>query len=64
MPVIDRPFGSMTRWNVLPPLAASLNWVRVARRFPVRIRLEHPAPELVRLGASASVEFGHGAACP
>ena len=48
----------------VPYVAASLNWVRVARRFPVRIRLEHPAPELVRLGASASVEFGHGAACP
>lgn len=47
----------------VPYVAASLNWVRVARRFPVRIRLGHPAPDLMRLGASASVEFGHGAAC-
>lgn len=47
----------------VPYVAASLNWVRVARRFPVRIHLDHPAPELVRLGASASVEFGHGASC-
>jgi multidrug efflux system membrane fusion protein len=30
-----------------------LNWVRVAQRFPVRIALEHPPDELMRIGASA-----------
>jgi multidrug efflux system membrane fusion protein len=41
----------------------SLNWVRVAQRFPVRIRLENPPERLVRLGASAIVEVAHGRAC-
>jgi membrane fusion protein, multidrug efflux system len=40
-----------------------LNWVRVAHRFPVRIRLENPPEHLVRLGASAIVEIAHGSAC-
>jgi membrane fusion protein, multidrug efflux system len=37
--------------------------VRVAQRFPVRIRLEDPPLELLRLGASAVVEVKHGRAC-
>jgi membrane fusion protein, multidrug efflux system len=47
----------------VPYVERSLNWVRVAQRFPVRIRLEEPPQELVRLGASAVVEVKHGAAC-
>jgi multidrug efflux system membrane fusion protein len=47
----------------LPYVRPSVNWVRVAHRFPVRIRLEAPPPELLRLGASANVEVSHGAAC-
>ncbi|WP_374544838.1 multidrug transporter subunit MdtN [Rhodoblastus sp.] len=47
----------------LPYVQRSLNWVRVAQRFPVRIRLENPPPSLMRRGASASVEIDHGAAC-
>jgi multidrug efflux system membrane fusion protein len=47
----------------LPYVERSLNWVRVAQRFPVRIRLEDPPPELMRLGASAVVEIKHGTAC-
>ena len=46
-----------------PYVQPSLNWVRVAHRFPVRIRLENPPPELVRVGASAIVEVDHGASC-
>jgi len=46
-----------------PYVEASLNWVRVAQRFPVRIRLENPPERLVRLGASAIVEVAHGTAC-
>jgi multidrug efflux system membrane fusion protein len=47
----------------VPYVERSLNWVRVAQRFPVRIRLEGPPPNLMRLGASALVEIKHGAAC-
>ena len=47
----------------VPYVERSLNWVRVAQRFPVRVRLETPPPELMRLGASAIVEIKHGAEC-
>jgi len=47
----------------LPYVQASVNWVRVAKRFPVRIRLESPPEALARVGASANVEIRHGAAC-
>lgn len=47
----------------VPYVEKSVNWVRVAQRFPVRVKLETPPPELVRLGASAVVEIGHGPAC-
>jgi multidrug efflux system membrane fusion protein len=48
----------------LPYVERSLNWVRVAQRFPVRVRLEDPPQLLMRLGASAIVEINHGGACP
>ncbi|WP_116813434.1 multidrug transporter subunit MdtN [Steroidobacter cummioxidans] len=47
----------------VPYVQRSLNWVRVEQRFPVRIRLENPPQQLMRLGASAVVEVKHGAAC-
>jgi multidrug efflux system membrane fusion protein len=47
----------------VPYVQRSLNWVRVAQRFPVRVRLENPPEQLMRLGASAVVEVKHGAAC-
>jgi multidrug efflux system membrane fusion protein len=47
----------------LPYVERSLNWVRVAQRFPVRIRIEQPQQQLMRLGASAVVEVKHGRAC-
>lgn len=37
----------------LPRVARTINWVRVAQRFPVRIRVDQPDPELFRIGASA-----------
>ena len=46
-----------------PYVQRSLDWVRVAQRFPVRVRLRAPPPELARLGASAVVEIKHGPAC-
>ena len=39
----------------LPYVQKSLNWVRVAQRFPVQIQLKDPPPELMRMGASATV---------
>ncbi|MGO4327120.1 multidrug transporter subunit MdtN [Cupriavidus sp. 2TAF22] len=47
----------------LPYVQPSVNWVRVAKRFPVRIKLEDPPEMLARVGASATVEIRHGAAC-
>ena len=47
----------------VPYVERSLNWVRVAQRFPVRVRLEDPPADLMRLGASAYVEVKHGPAC-
>ncbi|MFL9920225.1 multidrug transporter subunit MdtN [Paraburkholderia fungorum] len=49
--------------RTLPIVQQSVNWVRVAQRFPVRVRLDAPAARLVRIGASAIVEVRHGAAC-
>jgi membrane fusion protein, multidrug efflux system len=39
----------------MPYIARSLNWVRVARRYPVFIHLHEPPAELMRIGASAAV---------
>jgi membrane fusion protein, multidrug efflux system len=47
----------------LPYVERSLNWVRVAQRFPVKMQIEQPQPQLMRLGASAVVEVKHGPAC-
>lgn len=42
----------------LPIVSRSLNWVRVARRYPVSIRLIDPPDDLMRIGASAVVIVG------
>ena len=47
----------------VPYVEQSLNWVRVAQRFPVRVRLENPPARLMRLGASAVIEVKRGPAC-
>ncbi len=47
----------------VPYVGRSLNWVIVAQRFPVRVRLVDPPQTLVRLGATAIVEMKHGASC-
>ncbi len=39
----------------LPDVQRSLNWVHLASRYPVRVRVERPAPDLFRLGESAVV---------
>jgi len=39
--------------NGLPKVPRDINWVRVAQRFPVRIRVDAPPADLFRIGASA-----------
>ena len=39
----------------LPDVQRSLNWVHLATRFPVRVRIDHPSPDSFRIGASAMV---------
>jgi multidrug efflux system membrane fusion protein len=37
----------------VPDVPRELNWVHIAQRFPVRIEVENPDPDLFRMGASA-----------
>ena len=39
----------------LPVVSSSLNWVKVAKRFPVYVHLDDPPEDLMRVGASAIV---------
>jgi multidrug efflux system membrane fusion protein len=44
----------------LPKVGRDLNWVVVAQRFPVWVRLDHPPPEAMHVGMTASVKVRHG----
>jgi membrane fusion protein, multidrug efflux system len=46
----------------LPVVGRTLNWVVVAQRFPVWVRLEDPPLQLTRIGATVSVRVHHEAA--
>jgi membrane fusion protein, multidrug efflux system len=48
--------GSAT-FGGLPHVESTLNWVRIAARFPVRVLLDDPPEDLMRLGASAVIEI-------
>jgi len=37
----------------LPHIQRTLNWVHVSQRFPVKIRVDNPNPDLFRVGTSA-----------
>lgn len=37
----------------LPNIERTLNWVHLAARFPVRVRIDNPDPNLFRVGATA-----------
>lgn len=44
----------------LPDVQRTLNWVHLASRYPVRVRVENPPPELFRISESAVVVIrGH-----
>jgi multidrug efflux system membrane fusion protein len=49
---VDPQDGGATA-NGLPNIQRSINWVHVAQRFPVKILVDHPDPQLFRLGTSA-----------
>jgi len=51
---IDREDGSLE--NRLPAVRPTLEWVRLAQRFPVRVRLDGPGPvPVLRRGETATV---------
>ena len=39
----------------LPDVQRTLNWVHLASRYPVRVRVENPSPESFRIGESAVI---------
>ena len=44
----------------LPDIQRTLNWVHLAARYPVRVRIENPPPDLLRVGETAVVTIqGH-----
>ena len=42
----------------LPDVQRTLNWVHLATRYPVRVRVHNPSSELFRIGESAVVKIG------
>ena len=49
--------GRSATFGGLPHVESTLNWVRIAARFPVRVLLDEPPQDLMRLGASAVIEI-------
>jgi len=45
--------GGLALPGGLPRIQRTLNWVHVSQRFPVKIRIDKPNPELFRVGTSA-----------
>jgi multidrug efflux system membrane fusion protein len=50
-----KPEGETDLPHSVPYVKRELNWVHIAQRFPVRLEVESPDPELFRMGASAVV---------
>jgi multidrug efflux system membrane fusion protein len=46
----------------LPKTGRDLNWVVVAQRFPVWVRLDHPPTDAMHVGVTASVKVHHAGA--
>ncbi len=66
--VISTGWGIMSESAIqlpraMPIVQKSLNWVRVAQRFPVRVLLHNPPAQLMRVGASATVVVRAGQKC-
>jgi multidrug efflux system membrane fusion protein len=55
-----KPEGEIDLPHGVPYVKRELNWVHIAQRFPVRLEVESPDPDLFRMGASAVVTIkGH-----
>lgn len=52
--------GAISPLDGLPSIQRTLNWVHVAQRFPVRILVDKPNPDLFRIGTSAVAVLGSG----
>jgi multidrug efflux system membrane fusion protein len=50
-----KPEGEIDIPHDVPYIKRELNWVHIAQRFPVRLEVDAPDPELFRMGASAVV---------
>jgi multidrug efflux system membrane fusion protein len=50
-----KPEGEIDLPHSVPYVKRELNWVHIAQRFPTRLEVESPDPELFRMGASAVV---------
>jgi membrane fusion protein, multidrug efflux system len=50
-----KPEGEIDLPHGVPYVKRELNWVHIAQRFPVRLEVESPDPDLFRMGASAVV---------
>ncbi len=57
-----KPEGEIDLPHGVPYVKRELNWVHIAQRFPVRLEVEAPDPELFRMGASAVVIIKDGPA--
>jgi multidrug efflux system membrane fusion protein len=55
-----KPEGEIDIPHDVPYIKRELNWVHIAQRFPVRLEVESPDPELFRMGASAVVIIKDG----
>ncbi|CAD6554987.1 Multidrug resistance protein MdtN [Paraburkholderia kirstenboschensis] len=52
--------GGLALPGGLPRIQRTLNWVHVSQRFPVKIRVDNPNPELFRVGTSAVAVLERG----
>ena len=53
--VLPDPTTIGTLSQGLPSVQRTLNWVRLATRYPVRVLIDHPPPGLLRIGQSSVV---------
>jgi len=58
--VLPNDGGTVTQG--LPHVERTINWVHVSQRFPVKIRVQNPDPELFRVGTSAIAVVHRGEA--
>src|SRR5262245_35516767 len=55
--VTPDPDVSGTLGSAFPNVQRTLNWVHLASRYPVRVRVHNPSPELVRIIEYAVVKI-------